>query len=481
MPISNRVLRPKHSEAGKIKLGGKTGETKTSQGGSTWRAPVKFENKNGPYFVITKTVREDGKDSNFVVDTALMAALKPHCDAVDGKLRKIPIMFNSSDIESLFPSRLAAYDGARRFCVGDGENPATRYDKEKPREVPCPCDMLGATSGIMCKPAGNLWCTILADGLTALGPRHVFRTHAWGSISAIKKSLEDIYSIVGVLHGFRMWLTVQHQLIQKRDNNWTKIPVVSIMMYAEELQYAQKLVIAQSEQRSRVVQIAGMGSMLRLPAPGDSSETPAEQQAVAQEWYAPTRLPIVGQDGVPYDDDDESTDLEYNPETGEIISGTTTEKPSSEASGTSPVPSAASSSGPVPASQLKPGATGYVTTPTGAKAEGATAASATAPPSLAPPTIAIDGATENDALSTNGALGKALSKALNSLAGLRGADTEDAIKALAKEILADITKQEFNNAIIWKELTIGAADRVLTVLRGLIVEKEKSIAQDAEA
>jgi len=102
MPISTRVLSRRNSEAGKIKIGGRSGQERVTKGGTKWRAPEKFENQNGPYFVVTKTTR-DTEGANFVVDTQIMTALKAMgCCDEDGQLRRIPIMFSSGDIDENF-------------------------------------------------------------------------------------------------------------------------------------------------------------------------------------------------------------------------------------------------------------------------------------------------------------------------------------------------------------------------------------------
>ena len=89
-------IRPALAEGGKIKIGG-LGEPRQSKKGGTYRLPVKLD-----HFLITKTNRvSDDPNADLEPDTELMAALPADRD---GKLRAIPIILHSDEIDEVFPS-----------------------------------------------------------------------------------------------------------------------------------------------------------------------------------------------------------------------------------------------------------------------------------------------------------------------------------------------------------------------------------------
>ncbi len=185
MPISPNVLVPRSAEGGKIKIGQVSGKA-----GKSGKLPSKFESKDGPYFVITKTIRGTDPASNFMRDAVLMKELEPFMDKdEDGamRLRQIPIMLDSDIIEQIAPSRLALYRGTNLFCsgTGAGTDAATRWEGGVPAKHDCPCELLKAKSGEKCKPNLILWCTIVAGGETRLGVRHAFRTTGWNSTTTL--------------------------------------------------------------------------------------------------------------------------------------------------------------------------------------------------------------------------------------------------------------------------------------------------------
>lgn len=308
MPISSKILTPRSAEAGKIKIGQVAGKK-----GKAGKQPQKFESKDGPYFVVTKTIRGTDEAQNFAIDAAVMKQLEQYMDAdADGKkrLRQIPVMFDSDIIEEIAPSRLAMYRGTNLFCTGTGEGEATRWEADVPSKVSCPCAFLRAREGEKCKPNLILWPTIVAGGETRLGVRHAFRTTGWNSIKSIIASLETIQRQVGTLVGVKLWLCVKWDLKKDAKNNTRRVPVVYLECRTKDLMGLREQAISSARKRLEVIQMQSP-TVLSLPAPavGESSRT---QQEVATEWYPPKR------DAEPVDDSEDDDDELFDPETGVV-------------------------------------------------------------------------------------------------------------------------------------------------------------------
>ncbi len=314
MPISSKVMVPRSSEIGKIKIG-QVGVKKTSGRGKEFSQPQKLESKEGPYFLITKTIRGTGDDVNFVRDSALMKELDKYADVdSDGKrrIRQIPIMLDSDVLEEVAPHRLALYRGTNLFCSGTGEgrDAATRWEDDVPRKVECPCDFLRASKGEKCKPNLILWCTIVAGAQTKLGVRHAFRTTGWNSIKSIIYSLETLQKQVGTICGIKLWLCVKWDLKKDGTGTTRRVPVVHIECRTSDLMGLRREAIASARTRLEVIQLQNP-AVLALAAPAQN-ETKPTQAAVAAEWYPPTEVEVDSDEG----DEDEEI---YDPETGVVV------------------------------------------------------------------------------------------------------------------------------------------------------------------
>lgn len=315
MPISLKVLQPRASEAGKIKIG----QMRSRKGAG--KIPQKLETKEGPFFIITKTLRGQDDASNFVIDARLMKELEPYADEDSDKikrLRQIPIRLDSDVIEQIAPTRLAMYRGTNLFCsgTGDGKNAATRWSPlpdgtsvSAPHD--CPCPYLRAKGDEVCKPNLILWCTIDAGGETRLGVRHAFRTTGWNSIKSILAGLSTIQEQVGTLVGPKLWLCVKWELKKDAKGTSRKVPVVYVECRTHDLAALRRDAVMTERARLEVVQLRNP-RMLGLPVPA-VNETPATQQAVATEWY-PSQSDRVDEDDA-QDDQDEAF---YDDDTGEV-------------------------------------------------------------------------------------------------------------------------------------------------------------------
>lgn len=326
MPISLDVLKPRSAEAGKIKIGQVTGKK------GAGKNPQKLESKQGPYFLITKTIRGE-EDTNFVRDVALMKQLEQYADVdADGvkRLRRIPIMLDSDDIEQVAPTRLALYRGTNIFCAGTGggKGDATRWEGDGRTDVStrvdCPCDYLRSRGKDKCKPNLILWCTIIAGAETRLGVRHAFRTTGWNSIKSILAALETIRAQVGTICGIKLWLCVKWDLKKDATGTTRRIPVVHVECRTNDLPALRREAIANERTRLEVVQLRNP-AVLALPIPA-VNESKATQAAVAAEWF-PTQE--AEQDDDLHDDED---DL-YDPETGVVYEDEAEDDAANDATG----------------------------------------------------------------------------------------------------------------------------------------------------
>jgi len=313
MPISFKVMMPRAAEAGKIKIG----QVVARKGSG--KLPEKLESKEGPYFVITKTIRGTDPEKNFMRDVTLMKALEQHADLdSDGvkRLRQIPIMLDSDTIEQIAPTRLALYKGTNLFCAGtgDGKDAATRWEGDGTtqisRKVDCPCDFLRARGDMKCKPNLILWCTIVAGGETRLGVRHAFRTTGWNSIKSILADLETIQEQVGTLRGPRFWLCVKWDLKKDATGTTRRVPVVYVECRTNDLVALRREAIMTERSRLEVVQLRDP-RVLALPAPA-VNESKATQAEVSAEWYPRS------DDDQHVSEDEDDDEAFYNPETGEV-------------------------------------------------------------------------------------------------------------------------------------------------------------------
>lgn len=116
-------------EVGKVKIGG-LGDERTAQSGRKWRPPVKLD-----HFVIT-TLHRDEKGL-LVPDTGLMESLAEYADK-DGKLRSLPVMFLSNNVEDVFQSGYVWYVGKNLGARSDGRTVTFYFDPTTGKPLPEP-------------------------------------------------------------------------------------------------------------------------------------------------------------------------------------------------------------------------------------------------------------------------------------------------------------------------------------------------------
>jgi len=288
-------IKPQFTECGKVKLGG-LGKEQTSRAGKTWRAPVKYDS-----FVVTKTHRNAAGD--LAPDDQLMHALERD---PDGKLRAIPIVLHSDEIDEVFPTTYARYAGKKLHCSGDGKA-AVRWELRKDdkghavktgesKTLECPCSFLEDRT---CKPHGILHCSIRVPGLAVAGAIHTLRTTSIITIQRVIGSLLQIKKAVGMMQGLPLWLVVQPV---STDNG--TVYCAHVELRAVDVSDAQRTALEAAKMRASLIgEMADLNRSYRamLQTPAGSDEPDEEQAAVAAEFHpevddnaevdAPTRPP----------------------------------------------------------------------------------------------------------------------------------------------------------------------------------------------
>lgn len=267
-------LKPKLAEAGKIKIGG-LGPARKSARGTVFRPPTKFD-----HFLITNTSRDDNGD--LIVDKNLMDAIEKDSH---GKIRSIPIVLHSDDIDCVFPTSYALYSGKKCACRGDGETATRREMKEKQftgneKTVDCPCDYLNSNEGPKCKPNGKLYCSIAAPGAAVAGAVHIWRTTSIISIEQLIGSLEQIKTICGTLRGIPLWLIVKPVTVEPPGSGPITVFCCHVELRAADVGEIQRKALKAAETRRILgADDAQYRKMLTDPGAGESDVDQAEIEA----------------------------------------------------------------------------------------------------------------------------------------------------------------------------------------------------------
>lgn len=270
MPVKG--ITPKLIELGKIKIGIKGAEI-TSKGGTTFRPPQKLN-----HFVIVTTEKDGTGD--FIPDTDLMDYLKKRPKAaVDdaGNLVGIPVKLLYNDPDKNFPTRYAAYKGARLICQGDGEK-----GYEDGVEKKCPCHRLG----VNCKINGVL--TVLVDGQDTLGGCHKFRTTSINTVSSILGSLQLLHIATGGNVAFvPLEMVVKPKSTVLENGTQVLIYIVSLV-FRGDVKKLQEIAFKTVQEKS---QFAGLLTSVAdaHDAPSPLPETDEEAREIVEEFYHDAR------------------------------------------------------------------------------------------------------------------------------------------------------------------------------------------------
>lgn len=270
-----KLIQPSLAEAGKIKIGC-LGPVRKSSRGKDFRMPQKLD-----HFLVTSTKRT--KDGDLEHDTELMEALGPEYASEDGRIRRLPIVVHSDDIDEVFPTTLAMYSGRKLACRGDGEV-ATRFRIQNNRktgetkQMECPCPYYGADTEPKCKAHGVLNCSILAPGRGVAGSVYKWRTTSEISLNRMVASLQQIKALTGSLTGLPLLLCIEPIVVE------TGTVYCCHVELRESLIEAQNRLIELSRRRQAVA-VAAAPVRLSIQAPASDLESDDEQADVSQEFH----------------------------------------------------------------------------------------------------------------------------------------------------------------------------------------------------
>ena len=278
-----KTLKPRLVELGKIKIGKKEDNARTSQSGKSWRAPEKLD-----HFHVT-TLERDAR-GDLKNDDGLMAQLAEAHASPDGKLREIPIAVQSDEIEEILLANYVWYDGKRAVARCDGQNCTWLRDRngnQISKTVPCDGEheKLDEKGNRRFKPHGTFHC-VIASGGARWGGVYKFRTTSQITIEQLYGCLVHLKSLTGgVLQGLPLSLVVRPMQVAPQGKA-TTVYVVHVELRGNNLQEVQAQALQLAQYRvAHHRQIAASQAEFRklLRAPG-VDEDDVEQEDVASEF-----------------------------------------------------------------------------------------------------------------------------------------------------------------------------------------------------
>lgn len=428
MPIKLPQYKPKLAITGKIKNGLNV-PVLDGQGKQLFydSGKKKMRPKQLDHFLVTTNARDE--NDNLVVDTFIMQQLaEAKLADRDGKIRRIPVLVHSDEIEEVFPTTLLAYKGKAMACRGDGET-AERWTVERgarigaPKPVSCPCHWLTDPQGDdpICKGHGALRVSIALPSTITLGSIYEYRTTSVIGIPRIAGALMHVQTEIGTLIGTPMWLVLKPDLVTPKGQAQKTVYSSFLELRGSDLVQLQQAAVARVQAAASVQKIAGRRELLGLPAPSEESDE--EAAAIAAEFHV-----VDGETAV--------AGRDYDPTTGEVY-----DKPREQ--------KAAQQSKPSPGS--------------GPIAGQGNGSKSTVPPSPAP---------QESPMAADDPARRAISKLLTTLAELRGIPDSEMASA-RKEILAEVTHAECGAGILFGALTTTTGFKVARALELMIMKRKQ--------
>ena len=314
MPI--HALTPRLAEAGKIKIGGRAAKAKKAQkSGREYFPPVKYDE-----FHVT-TLERDGP--NFKDDEALMWHLRYYNAPPDlqaraatmsaeekrkvfsqVKIREIPILLHSDNVDDVLRYDYVAYVGRQRSKMCDGRK-CTQFEiidgkrTGNEREIRCECPV--GPSGLVskrywdkktpkredqiCKPYAEFSCLINLPDAAGPGSLYKFRTTSFDSIRSLLGAIDSVRSYTGgVLTNVPCRLIMHVAKGRDERDRETKFWGVHLEMDRDVMEVLSKLRLVSSMRREI---ISGLPTPRALP--GTTPMLPkADDADVSGEFFPPT-------------------------------------------------------------------------------------------------------------------------------------------------------------------------------------------------
>ena len=278
------------TELGKIKIGGKSAQVRTSAGGNKWRAPEKHD-----YFTITTMNRS--ADGDLVPDTATMEQLKGQFGDPDGKLRQIPIYVLSNDIDDILQVAYLWYGGKSVAARSDGLKVTWFYDRTNGRRLAAPIEEdwkpefleLKNSKGQNLFKKHSVFNCVMGAQEARFGGVYKFRTTSVITSQQLYQSLVLLSQHTGgILTGLPLMLVVRPVQVSP-EGKTTTVYVVHVEMRGQDILAIQDraLRIAQHQLANRQTIISVQSQYRALLAP-PGTESDAEAADIAEEFQPET-------------------------------------------------------------------------------------------------------------------------------------------------------------------------------------------------
>lgn len=278
------LVQPRISELGKIKIGGKSVQVRTSAKGTEWRAPEKFD-----HFIITTLQRDERGD--LVRDEALMAELAQSYADKDGKLRRIPIMLLSNRIDDIVQASYVWYASKKLGARSDGHKITFYVNPENRQPLPKPVEKEWTENWSNWKDNnGNrlfklhtIFNCVVASKLARWGGVYKFRTTSRISASQLVGSLQQLQLLTGgVLRGLPLQLVVRPIQVSP-EGKATNVFVVHVELLGSDIQAIQDraLALAQHDAKNHRQMLAiecEYRKMLAVPGVGETDDDVTDLQ-----------------------------------------------------------------------------------------------------------------------------------------------------------------------------------------------------------
>ncbi len=282
-------------ELGKIKIGGKSSQNRTSSSGGSWRAPVKYD-----HFVLTTMNRDAAGD--LIEDKALMDQLKGKYGDGDGKLRRIPIRLLSDDIDDVIQSAFVWYGGKTVGARSDGtrvlwnNNPKDGTKYNPPYEDDWKPEMLDwkNSKGVkLFKPHTNFSCVIAAEE-ARWGGVYKFRTTSIISLRQLHGSLLHLSQLTGgILVGMPLMLCVRPMQVAP-EGKATTVHVVHVELRGGDLMQLQEKALQMAQFRLQFKEkVQQTTRQYRRLLTGPGMESDDEAKDIAEEFEPTEEIPEV--------------------------------------------------------------------------------------------------------------------------------------------------------------------------------------------
>ena len=282
------LLKPRLTELGKIKIGGKETKVRKTASGGEWRAPVKLD-----HFRVTTLQRNQQGD--LIDDDAIMDRLVKDYGDSDGRLRQIPIALLSDEPDDVMQSAWVCYAGKRVAARSDGKTVEWFFDRESRKwldtpitepfsdDIPAMTDNRGAA---MFKLHTTFNCVITTND-SRWGGVYKFRTTSRISADQLYGSLLHLRELTrGVLAGLPLRLVVRPIQVAP-EGKATTVYVVHVELRGPDFTAIQDMaakMLAAKVANSRAIEESKAEYRKLLVAPGYETDQ-AEIIDVVEEFH----------------------------------------------------------------------------------------------------------------------------------------------------------------------------------------------------